>query len=262
MSNNPTTTGSLPCWYELGTTDVTAAGAFYENVLGWKVVPAGVPGFDYSLANDADGNGVAGMMSLADQVDAPPPNWVIYFEVADADATAEAIGSAGGSMLTQPADIPGTGRFAIAADPQGAVFGILQPLTRDTTDMVRAYDQNRSGHGNWHELSTTDVAAALEFYGTIFGWSKGETMDMGTDGVYQLFQAGGGDLGGMMGLGEAPAPAWLTYFGADGVNSAIERITSAGGTLVHGPSEVPGGAFIAVAADPQGAPFAVVGPKG
>jgi predicted enzyme related to lactoylglutathione lyase len=84
---------------------------------------------------------------------------------------------------------------------------------------------------------------------------------MGAMGKYQLFSHDGADIGGMAGLGNAPAPAWLPYFGANGIEAAITRIKAAGGKLLDGPMEVPGGAFTAVAQDPQGAWFAVVGPK-
>mgnify|MGYP006155995261 FL=1 len=56
-------------------------------------------------------------------------------------------------------------------------------------------------------------------------------------------------------------PNWLPYFGAAGIDAAIAQITASGGTILNGPMEVPGGAFIAQALDPQGAAFAVVGPK-
>ena len=64
-----------------------------------------------------------------------------------------------------------------------------------------------------------------------------------------------------MGLGNAPVPAWLPYFGVDNASSAVERIKAGGGQVMHGPAEVPGPAYIAVAQDPQGAWFAVVGPE-
>ncbi|MFC6673192.1 hypothetical protein [Marinobacterium aestuariivivens] len=79
-------------------------------------------------------------------------------------------------------------------------------------------------------------------------------------GTYQLFRHNGIDIGGMMGLGDAPISNWLPYFGVDGgVSERIEVIRAAGGNVHHGPVEVPGGAYIAVAQDPQGAWFAVVG---
>lgn len=64
-----------------------------------------------------------------------------------------------------------------------------------------------------------------------------------------------------MGLGQSAAPAWLSYFGVDGTDAALERIKDSGGSVIHSPVEVPGGAFIVVATDPHGAAFAVVGPK-
>jgi predicted enzyme related to lactoylglutathione lyase len=81
-------------------------------------------------------------------------------------------------------------------------------------------------------------------------------------GTYQLFAHEGADIGGMMGLGQAAKPNWLPYFGVDGaVSDTIAGITAAGGHVHHGPVEVPGGAFIAIAQDPQGAWFAVVGSR-
>lgn len=256
-----------PCWFELGTTDLDAAQRFYGDVLGWSVAGAGMEGFDYRLAKSG-GEMVAGMMSTAGQKDAPGPNWVVYVAVDDCDATARAATEAGATVMMGPQDIPNTGRFAVIADPQGAVFGILQPDMSTMSDADRAkaeaghgaFDQQKAGHGNWLELMSTDAAAGFEFYAGLFGWTKGTAMDMGSMGTYQLFARNGADIGGMMGLGNAPSPRWLTYFGVNGVAAGIERIRSGGGQVHRGPTEVPGGAFIAVASDPQGAPFAVVGP--
>lgn len=250
-----------PCWYELGTSDLDAAGSFYSGVLGWSVADSGMEGMTYHLANASDGVGVAGMMSLAGQQGAPPPNWCIYVSVDDADAAAATVTERGGTLIVPPSDIPGTGRFALCTDPQGAAFGVLQPLPMDTPPSSFAFDQSATGHGNWHELMSSDPAAAFDFYSALFGWTKGDPMDMGEMGTYQIFRDKGTDIGGMMGLGNSPVSAWLPYFGVDGVDAAIERVTSGGGTVHHGPADVPGGAFIAVATDPQGAMFAVVGPK-
>ena len=64
-----------PCWYELGTGDLDAAQAFYGAVLGWEIADAGMKDFAYLLARSG-GEMVAGMMSLAEQEFAPPPNWL------------------------------------------------------------------------------------------------------------------------------------------------------------------------------------------
>lgn len=256
-----TKTHGYPVWFELATTQgaLSAAGDFYRKVLGWTVADAGMPGFTYHLAS-ADGAMVAGLMEILDGMAGMPPNWTLYFGVDDADAATAAITAAGGQVHMEPADIPGTGRFAVVADPQGAPFGILQPIPMEDGNEARAFDQQKAGHGNWTELMTSDAKSGFGFYADLFGWTAGDAIDMGDMGTYQLFRHDDADIGGMMTRSDGQPPNWLSYFGVNGVNPAIARITDAGGTVQHGPHEVPGGAHIAISTDPQGAWFAVVGP--
>lgn len=257
MSYTATTSG-FPCWYELGTSDLDGAAAFYESVLGWTVVSAGMPELDYRLGNAPDGFGIAGLMDA----EGAPSAWRFYLEVADCDAAAATVTETGGSIIMPPADIPGTGRFAVAVDPQGAVFALLAPAPMGgEAPSVGAYAPALLGHGAWHELSTPDIEGSLAFYGNLVGWTKGVTMDMGADGSYQLVQAQGTDVGGMMVMGSEQGTAWLSYFTVDSTAGAVERIKAGGGSVLHGPAEVPGGAFIAIAVDPQGAAFGVTGPQ-
>lgn len=254
-----------PCWYELGTSDLDGASKFYGTILGWQVADSGMEGFEYRLAK-SDGDMVAGMMSNTGQQGNPPPNWLIYYAVDDCDKTAADIKAAGGKVFKEPADIPGTGRFAVVADPQGAVFGLLQSDMSQMSETDRAkaeaggaFNQKKAGHGNWNELMSSDPVAGLAFYSRLFGWTKGDAMDMGAMGTYQLFRHKGADIGAVMGLGGAPMPAWLPYFGfGESIDKAVEAIKAAGGKIQHGPVEVPGPAHIVVAQDPQGAWFAIV----
>ena len=253
-----------PCWFELATNKGALSGAmaFYSRVLDWQFADSGMDGMSYHLASHG-GDMIAGAMEMPDDVAGMPPAWMIYLEVDDIDATAAQIKASGGMIFREPADIPGTGRFAIAADPQGAAFGLLQPLPMDPPppEGSGAWNQRKESHGNWIELMSSDPAAGFDFYAALFGWTKSIAVDMGEMGSYQLFAWQGADIGGMMGLGNAPQSCWLPYFGVNGVDAAITRIGDAGGTVLHGPVEVPGPAFIAMARDPQGAHFAVVGPK-
>jgi len=250
-----------PLWFELATGKglLDAAGDFYRKAIGWRIGDSGIEGFRYHLAA-SDGDMVAGLMEMPDDAANMPPRWTIYFGVADADRTAADVRAAGGRVFREPADIPGTGRFAVVSDPQGAPFGILAPLPMRGDAGGHAFDQQKAGHGNWTELMTADPAAGFAFYASLFGWTAGQAIDMGGTGTYRLFRHDGADIGGMMGTGQGQQPFWLAYFGANGVNPAIRRVRDAGGTVQHGPTPVPGGAHVAIAADPQGARFALVGP--
>ncbi|WP_347310676.1 VOC family protein [Defluviimonas sp. SAOS-178_SWC] len=243
-----------PCWYELATTDPTGAAAFYGHVLGWTTADAGMPGFDYRLASSGD-DMVAGITPGS------PPAWIFYVTVTDCGKAAKAVVKAGGAILNGPMEVPGTGTVAILADPQGARFGILAPLD----DAGRAFDQKQAGHGNWHELMTSDPAAAMAFYGKEFGWKPSRSMDMGAMGSYDIFNHAKADIGGMMrqapGMPGPGHPFWVPYFGCDSVEAAMARVTAGGGRVFMGPQEVPGGAVIMVGQDPLGAIFALVGPR-
>lgn len=256
-----------PCWYELGTRDLDGATAFYQRILGWQIVDAGMEGVDYRLAKAGE-DMVAGAMSTTAQEESPPPNWLIYFAVDDCDKSLADLAATGGRVLKGPDDIPGTGRYAIVVDPQGAAFGLLQPDMSHMSAADRAkaeagqgaFDQNKAGHGNWNELMSSDPRAALAFYCGLLGWTKGEAMDMGAMGTYQLIRRKDVDIGAIMGLGNSPVPAWLPYFGiANTATASADAIQAAGGKVHHGPAEVPGPAYIVIAQDPQGAWFAVVG---
>lgn len=259
-----------PCWYELSTSkgNLDAAGAFYAQILGWTINDAGMEGFTYHLAS-SDGDMVAGLMEMPEDVANMPPMWMIYFAVDDADAFAKAATAAGGQVHRPPADIPGTGRFAILGDPQGAGFGVLQadmsqmsPEDIAKADAGGAFNQKKAGHANWNELMTSDPEAGFAFYSGLLGWTLGESMPMGEMGTYQLFRRDGVDIGAVQGLGQAPVPNWLPYFGVNGsMTATIDAIKAAGGTVHHGPAEVPGPAWIAIAQDPQGAWFGLVGPE-
>ena len=171
------------------------------------------------------------------------------------DEGARKVAALGGKVLREPADIPNVGRFAVVADPQGVVFqlfkgnGVAQP---EAASM-------KPGHMGWHELHTHDAGAAFEFYNTLFGWTKDRVVPMGEMGDYQLFAIRGTAAGGMFNS-PMPAKAWLYYFAVENIEAAQARITELGGKVIRGKTEVPGGAFIVQATDPQGAPFAVVGP--
>jgi uncharacterized protein len=250
-----------PIWYELLTKDPLAARRFYESVVGWQIEeqPAPTTVMDYRMVNAAGGP-VAGVFRLTDEMcqQGAAPCWLMYIGVDDVDACAAAVVAAGGSVQLPAFDIEGVGRMALLADPQGAAFYVMRGSSQDGSD---ACNPDRAGHGAWHELHTTEAVRAGEFYTKQLGWRMTQAMDMGPAGTYQLFAVNGRDAGGIMTNVGLPNPAWLLYFRVDGIEQAAARITAAGGKVVHGPTEVPGGSWIVNGLDPEGAMFALTGTR-
>lgn len=250
----PTAHGTF-VWYELMTTDPAGAERFYRSVLDWNARDAGMPTMAYTLLSAGD-IPVAGLMAQPPDARAAgaPPGWIGYIAVDDVDASAGHVTANGGRLYCPPTDIPGVGRFATAADPQGAVFSLF----RGFMEQPKAAD-GTPGHVGWHELSALDWEGVFGFYAGLAGWTKGDAFPM-PGGVYQLFMAGGVPIGGMMNKpAEAPVPYWLYYFTVADIDAATERVTAGGGQVIFGPQPVPGDGWIVQAFDPQGALFALVG---
>jgi predicted enzyme related to lactoylglutathione lyase len=247
-------------WYELMTSDMAAAEAFYKKVVGWDAADAGMEGMTYTLFS-ADGRPVAGSMDLPDTARdmGVPPMWLGYIAVSDVDATAADIVTAGGVIHRPAADIPNIGRFAIVGDPQGAAFALFKAKPGEQPPPPVA--PQTAGHVGWHELYAGDGETAFAFYSKMFGWEKHRDMDMGAMGVYRIFGRDGVDTGGMMTKPPGmPAAAWTFYFNVPAIDAAGERVKAAGGQVLNGPMEVPGGQWIIQCLDPQGAMFALVAP--
>lgn len=254
-------------WYELMTGDREAAEAFYREVVGWTLSPFGPPEDPYIIV-EAGGRGVGGIMSMPKEMcdGGMKPSWVGYIHTDDVDAAVAKVREGGGKVWREPAEIPAVGRFAVCADPQGAMFNLMQPEGMDMPPVPAG----TIGSVDWHELHSSDWKGGLAFYAEQFGWSGTDAMEMGPMGTYQMFAMEpvsgatecGVTVGGMMNDPQAPAPYWTFYFHVDDIDAAQGRITANGGTVLFGPQEVPGGAWIINALDPQGATFSIAGPRG
>jgi uncharacterized protein len=231
-------------------------------VVGWgtQVPPNSLPGMDYTLFTVAQVP-AAGLMNQPEEAKrmGAPPSWLGYVEVGDVDAAAEKVKNLGGVVHVAPLDIPQICRFAVVADPLMTTFAVLKWANPMPGEQPA---QGAPGHAGWHELHSTDWQKVFAFYSELFGWQKADAMDMGAMGTYQLFTAGGPPIGGMF---NSPAASrhtfWLYYFNVRGAEEAAARVTANGGKIIHGLTQVPGGSFIVQCADPQGAMFALVGPR-
>lgn len=237
-----------PCWAELGTSDLDGAKRFYTRLFGW------IPETDtreqaggYTVARLGDAP-VAALTPLFQP--SQPVAWNVSFAVTDADASVRAVRHAGGTVLLGPMEVFDLGRFAVAADPGGAVFQLWEPGTFPGAGVF-----NAPGSLGWVELLTRAPEQAVAFYTTVFGWSVDPAQR------YPQWGVEGADFGGMTTMDdkfphEVPSH-WLPYFAAEDVDAAAATATQAQGTVLMEPTSIPDGPRIAVLRDPQGAMFGV-----
>lgn len=245
-------------WYELLTSDADAAQSFYGKVLGWSFADSGQANMDYRILN-AGPHSVGGLMGITPEMakHGARPTWLGYIAVEDVDDSAADLEKRGGRVLMPATDIPGVGRIAMVADPQGAPFYVMKP-NGEGKSMAFADDHPRLGHCAWNELSTPDQSAAWAFYGDLFGWKHDGEMDMGPMGKYQFIRHGS-VIGAMMPATQSDKPHWTQYFRVENIDTARGAVEAGGGKVLTGPDEIPGGDFAMNCLDPQGALFGLVG---
>jgi predicted enzyme related to lactoylglutathione lyase len=252
-------------WYELLTTNVDAAHRFYGDVLGWTLRSGQEPGMDYRMINAPDGEAIGGVLQLTDDMKkgGARPVWLGYLSVADVDATVSAIEAQGGTTQMPPMTIH-AGRIAMVSDPQGAPIYVMTPAppAGQPDAASTAFSRTAVGHCAWNELATSDPKAAFAFYTKQFGVLDGGTMPMGPNGDYQFINDEDGMIGAIMNSSAGNRPSmWTYYFRVANIDAAKKTVESGGGTVMHGPQEIPGGDHIIIATDPQGAVFALVGQR-
>ena len=258
----PNPTGDF-IWYELMTPDPDGAKSFYDAVVGWTIDPSSSFPNGYRMIGRSDGKFAGGLLPLNDEMaqHGARPTWLGYVNVADVDTRVDSIVKAGGQALMAPTDIPGVGRIAMVADPQGAPFYVMKPIPPADEPEARSdvFSPNSEQRIGWNELQTSDVEAARRFYGDQFGWESGEFMDMGEMGQYRFFDHHGVRLGALFNAANGQHPHFRYYIRVPSIVAAKQVAEQNGGTVHMGPHQVPTGDWIVVGSDPQGAEFALVG---
>ncbi|TDC35203.1 VOC family protein [Micromonospora sp. 15K316] len=243
-----------PAWIDLVTTDLDGAARFYAPLFGWAVADAGPQaGADDHLVFHQQGKPVAGAgLGAGPQ---QPPAWLPYLATDDVEEVCRRVTAAGGWILTEPVDVPGSRRTALFADPAGASFGVWQSLGMPGAEVFDV-----PGSLTWPELTTRESDGAREFYGSVFGWTADE-QPMGPI-TYTTWQLDGRPVAGMMPMvgedwGDLPSH-WMVYFAVTDTDRVVAEAIRMGATLAVQPTDLTRGRF-AVLTDPQGAFFSVLG---
>lgn len=241
-----TTSHGTFTWFELVTPAIDDAKAFYTETLGWTTSAMDMGDFEYTMLS-------AGQAPQGGIVAPPQPNtpshWSSYLAVDDVDARAAKVAEHGGKVLVPPTDIPGVGRFALVADPQGALFNLFKGDS----------DDGGSTEFHWNELWAADAEAVLPFYREVLGFEV-ETMTMPNGSYYVLKNADGGQGGIMSSPEKGAPPMWLPYVKLDDCDAAVARAQQHGGSVRSEPSTVEGIGRIAIVADRAGAALGLITP--
>jgi uncharacterized protein len=242
-------------WYELATTDIEAAKAFYASVVGWTTAETapGDRGYTLFIAGDTPAAGLTKLPPEAIRTGALA-QWNGYAAVEDVDAAAARVKQLGGTVYIPPTDT-NVSRFSVVADPQHATLVLVKGRERGQAE---AGHPGAPGRVTWHELLTSDLEGAFAFYSALFGWTKANARS-GPEGPYQNFSIGK-EMAGTIALKPTdwPRSLWFYYINVAGIEAAAKRVNSNGGKVVSGPATVPGGARVLHCLDPQGVPFCLI----
>jgi uncharacterized protein len=246
------------CWFELGTTNQSAAKSFYQSLFDWSSedFPMGEIG-SYTMFR-VNGRDVGAAYTLDPQrYEGVPPFWNLYVSVQNADATAQRAGELGANVHMPPFDVMQFGRMSVISDPTGAVFSIWQPIQHSGVTVTGV-----DGTVCWADLNTPNVDKAKDFYSQLFGWTikPGENDPSG----YLHIQNGETYIGGIPPAEhrnpQAP-PHWMIYFLVSDCAASTDKAKSLGAGILMPTQKIQSVGTMAILKDPQGAVFALFQPK-
>jgi len=262
------------CWADLQTRDVEAAKSFYAAVFGWRYEDLPTPdGRSYSKAFLGDDLiTVIAPRNPQQEASGKAAQWNVYFAAVDAEAMAEDVRHAGGSVEFGPEEVGDTGTMVFLAPPGGGSTGVWQPGTH-----TGAGRYNEPGALSWAELLTPEPQAAVAFFQQLFGHEVTEyPQDDG--GTYTTLMVNGAEVAGIAPLPQEDQPeegwaedgqqedllqaGWQVYFGVSSIEEAVAAALAAGAVVLIEP-EVEGdgddeAGSVATLKDPQGGVFSLL----
>ena len=113
------------CWNELATRDLKGAQKFFAGLFGWTFEKNEHSPTEYYIIKHGD-RMAGGMLQMGSEFAETPPCWMVYFTIADMDAACTQVHALGGKIMVEPFDAPQVGKIAVAADPQGGAFSLIE----------------------------------------------------------------------------------------------------------------------------------------
>jgi predicted enzyme related to lactoylglutathione lyase len=240
---------------ELVTPDLAAAKKFYAGLFGWTFHDIQAGKIQYAEAF-LDGRPVAGLVQKNLPVsEHRKPAWLSFFSVRDVDAAKKVALQNAAKVLFEPHDVPDRGREAVFADPQEAVFAVLDSSSGDPSDVLPA-----PGEWIWSSLITSDPNTDAAFYQKLFDY---EVFALpASQGAQHLLLAS--DNYARASVNTLPVnkpnvhPHWLNYVRVEDAVKMTAKVVELGGRVVVAPRIDRQGGKVAVVADPLGAFFGLL----
>jgi len=252
-------------WHDLISDTPEASKQFYQELFGWEFEEVGMRlgifnAIDYSLIRH-NGRLIGGMVNQAQlQTSEDISQWITLISVTDVDAASAVVEAAGGTVLTAPVELAERGRLALVADPQGALFSLLQTHSRDPLDDV----EPDVGGFLWDELWTEDINAAAGFYKQLAGYAEEDNVerdDALLNERYRLLRSQGRPRAGILKMPvEELRPTWVNYLrvaDAAALDAIVARVEALGGSVLLDPQDREIGGRVALIAGPSGAGIAL-----
>jgi uncharacterized protein len=242
-------------WADLITPDLAGAKRFYGSLFGWTFNDIHAGDTDYSVAL-LNGAPVGGLVQRTIRPgDSRQPAWLTFISVPDVDEAGRTTVAQGGKVLSPPRTHPNRGRQAVLADPQGAVYAVLQSSSGDPPDVLAV-----PGEWIWSSLVTRDPDTAAAFYQAVFGYEVfALPSDDGSEHV--LLATDNYARASANALPSKVAklrPHWLNFVRVASTTAAAAKVEALGGRVLVAPHLDRHGGLIALVADPAGAPFGLL----
>jgi predicted enzyme related to lactoylglutathione lyase len=242
-------------WADLVTPDLAGAKRFYGALFGWTFNDIHTGDSDYSVAL-LDGRPVGGLFQHAVKAaEQRQPAWLTFVSVRDVAEAQRSILAHGGKLLAPPRVYAERGRQAVFADPQGAVFAVLQSSSGDPEDVLAA-----PGEWIWSSVIARDPDKDAAFYQEVFGY---EVFDMpAADGSTHVELSSDDYARASVnplptGVGKRH-PHWLNFVRVVSASDTAAKVEALGGRVLVKPFVDRHGGQVAVVADPAGAPFGLL----
>jgi predicted enzyme related to lactoylglutathione lyase len=245
-------------WHELITDTPEASEAFYTELFGWEFESVGI-GFgsiasaNYKLIRH-NGRLIGGMIDQNRlDTDADISQWIVLIATDDIDRAVGVVADEGGTVFRSPTALADRGHIAIVADPQGALFALLE--TKDGDPLDRQPDVNDF---LWNELWTDDAPTAVAFYQRLAGYDLEGEEAVADNNAYQFLSKDGVPrVGILVNPIDDLAPLWSTYVRVEDPAAMTARVEALGGRVLLAAQERDLGGQVALIAGPSGAGFAI-----